>query len=85
MNIFSNYIANKFLISNDKDSSWMTKRITNNVIEKIAASIGETTIDYQKLHDIRNEISQMISKSKKEHYVQLSKKRIDPLINSKGC
>ena len=48
-------------------------------------SNGKTAIDYQKLHDIQSEISQMISKRKKEYYDQLSKKLDDPLTSSKAC
>ena len=66
----------------------MTERIKNkifkkNYIHKSYISNGKTAIDYQKLHDIGSEISQMISKRKKEYYDQLSKKLNDPLTSSK--
>ena len=66
----------------------MTDRIKNKIfkkdyIYKSYISNGKTAIDYQKLHDIGSEISQMISKSKKEYYDQLFKKRNDPLTSSK--
>ena len=88
MNIFSNYIPNKFVIIGNTDPPWMTERIKNkmfkkNCIYKSYISNGKTAIDYQKLHDIRSEISQMISKRKKEYYDQLSKKLNDPLTSSK--
>ena len=56
----------------------MTERIKNKIFEKkfiykSYISNGKTAIDYQKLHDIQSEISQMISKRKKEYYDQLSK------------
>ena len=46
----------------------MIERIKNKIIEKKyiykpSVSNGKTVIDYQKLHDIGNAISQMISKS----------------------
>ena len=88
MNIFSNYIPNKFVIIGNTDPPWMTERIKNkmfkkNCIYKSYISNGKTAIDYQKLHDIGSEISQMISKRKKEYYDQLSKKLNDPLTSSK--
>ena len=88
MNIFSNYIPSKFVTIDDKDSPWMRKRIKNKIfkksyIYKSYISNGKTAIGYQKLHDIGSEISQMISKRKKEYYDQLSKKLNDPLTSSK--
>ena len=66
----------------------MTERIKNKMfkkdyIYKSYISNGKTAIDYQKLYDIGYEISQMISKSKKEYDDQLSKKLNDPLTSSK--
>ena len=83
MNIFSNYIPNKFVIIGNTDPPWMTERIKNkmfkkNCIYKSYISNGKTAIDYQKLHDIGSEISQMISEKKKEYYDQHSKKLNDP-------
>ena len=57
----------------------MTERIKNKIIKKNCIyksyiSNGKTAIDYQKLHYIENEISQMISKRKQAYYDQLSKK-----------
>ena len=69
MNIFSNYISSKFVTIDDKDPPWMTERTRNKIFEKSYIyksyiSNGKTAIDYQKLHDIGSEISQMISKRK---------------------
>ena len=88
MNNFSNYIPSKFVTIDNKDPPWMTERIKNKIfkkdyIYKSYISNGKTAIDYQKLHDIGSEISQMISKRKKEYYDQLSKKLNDPLTSSK--
>ena len=89
MNIFSSYIPNKFVTNDNKDPPWMTKRIKNKIFEKNCIwksyiSNGKTVIDYQKLHDIGNEISRIISKRKKEYYHQLSKKFNDPLTISEA-
>ena len=67
MNIFSNYIPSKFVTTDDKGHPWMAERIKNkifkkNYIYKSQILNGKTAIDYQKLYDIRSEISQMISK-----------------------
>ena len=45
---------------------------------------GKTAIDYKKLHDIVNALSQIISKRKQEYYDQLSKKLNDPLTSPKA-
>ena len=34
MNIFSNYIPNKFATIDEKVTSWMTERIKNKIMEK---------------------------------------------------
>ena len=53
MNIFSNYLRNKFVTIDDKDPPWISERIKNEVFEKKSyISNGKTAIDYQKLHDI---------------------------------
>ena len=53
MNIFSNYLPNKFVTIDDKDPPWISERIKNEVFEKKSyISNGKTAIDYQKLHDI---------------------------------
>ena len=71
MDIFFNYIPNKFVTIDGKYLPWMAERIENKIFEKnyiykSYISNGKTAIDYQKLHDIGSEISQMISKSKNE-------------------
>ena len=53
------------------------------MIDKSYISNGKTAFDYEKLHDIGSEISQVISKRKKEYYDQLSKILNDPLTSSK--
>ena len=67
----------------------MTEIIKNEIIEKIYIykpyiSNGKTAIDYQKVHDIGSQISQMTSKRKKEYYDQLSRKLNDPLTSRKA-
>ena len=51
MNIFSNYVPNKFVTIDDKDPPWMTERIKNKIIEKSyiyksQISNDMTAIDY---------------------------------------
>ena len=71
MNIFSSYIPNTFLTIDDKNLPCIIVKIKNKTIHgnsvcKSYISNGKTTIDYQKLHNIGNEISQIITNSKKE-------------------
>ena len=42
MNIFSNYIPNKFVTIDDKDPPWMTERIKNKIIEKKTTFVSHT-------------------------------------------
>ena len=65
----NNYIPSKFETIDAKDPPWMTERIKNKIFEKkciYKSNISNdlTATDYQKLHDIGSEISQMISKRK---------------------
>ena len=84
MKNFFKYIPDEFVTIDDKEPPWITEEIKNNIIQKNLIynsyiSNGKTTTDYQKLHtNIGNEISQVISKRKK-NYNHLPKKLSDPL------
>ena len=57
MNIFSNYISNKYIIINDKDSQWMTKFIKDKINSKKSLCKSKNFIELQNL---TFDISEMI-------------------------
>lgn len=90
MNIFFSDIQKKFVTIDDKTAPWMTEKIKKkiilkNLIHKSYISNGKTTTDYQKLHNIGNEVSQVIRKSplQKAFTSDLFKKLRNSLANSK--
>ena len=71
MNIFSNYIPNKYIIVDDKDPSWMTKAIKDKINAKKSSCKSKRFIELQNL---AIDISEMIYTRKDEYYDHLSKK-----------
>ena len=69
MNIFSNYIPNKYMVINDKELSWMTKTIKDKKNLYIYKSKN-----FIELHNLEFDISEMISIRKDEYHDNLSKK-----------
>lgn len=61
MNVFSNYILNKYATIDDKDPSWMKKATKNKITLKNFLQ-GKKTIELQTLP---KDISDIISKEKK--------------------
>ena len=58
--------------------------IKNIYIHKLHISTGKTTFDYQKLHRIGIETSQIITNTNRKNYEHLSKDLKDPLTNPKA-
>ena len=75
MDIFSNYIPNKYITVDDKDPPWMTEAIKNKINLKKSLSRSKNFIGLQNL---AVEISELISIRKEEYYNNLSKKLNDP-------
>ena len=75
MNIFSNYISNKYIIIDDKDPPWMTQAIKGKINAK--KSLCKST-KFIELQNLAIDISEMISIRKDEYYDHLSKKLNDP-------
>ena len=75
MNIFSNYILNKYIIIDDKDPPWMTKAIKDKINAKKSLCKSKKFIELQNL---ALDISEIISIRKDEYYDHLSKKLNNP-------
>ena len=74
MNIFSNYVPNKYITVDDKDPPWMKQAIKTKINSKKYLSKSKNFIQIQNL---ATDISELIS-VRKEDYDDLSKKLNDP-------
>lgn len=61
MNVFSNYVLNKYATIDDKDPSWMKKAIKNKITLKNFLQVKKTI----ELQTLPKDISDIISKEKK--------------------
>ena len=80
MDIFSNYIPNKYITVDDKNPPWMTEAIKNKINLKKSLSRSKNFIGLQNL---AIEILELISIRKEEYYNNLSKKLNDPNTSAK--
>ena len=80
MNIFSNYVPNKYITVDDKDPSWMTEAIKTKINSEKSLSKSKNFIQLQNL---AIDISELISVRKEEYYDNLSKKLNDPNTSAK--
>ena len=69
MNIFSNYVPNKYIIIYDRDPPWMNETIKNKIKVKKYIYDSNNFIQIQKL---ATGISDMILKKKGNYYHHLS-------------
>ena len=89
MNIFSNFIPNKIKTFRDSDPPWINDDIKSKI--KLKHKLYHRYLrhkrnkeDFAKVEHLRNEIENLISKSKKEEYYQnINRKLNDPLTSSK--
>ena len=88
MDIFTNFITNKKKHFTGSDPTWMNDDIENKV--KLKHNLyhhyirhQRNKVDFSKLEDLRSEIDNLMSKSKKEYYHNINRKLNDPSANSK--
>ena len=66
MNIFSNYIPNKFITTDDKEHPWMNEYIKRKIMDKkVTSKSFNTNKSYDanlKLQTVSTELSEMILK-----------------------
>ena len=89
MNIFSNYIPNRLITVDDKDTPWMNENIKKKIMAKKYAddSFNANKKNYEvylKLQTISTELSEMILKRKEDYYFLLSDKLNDPRNSAKS-
>ena len=89
MNIFSNYIPNKFITVDAKDRPWMNESIKKNIMAKKntckSFDANKKNYDpYLKLQSISTKLSEIISKRKEDYYCALSDKLNDPYTSAKS-
>ena len=80
MNIFSNYIPNKYITIDDRDPPWMNETIKNKIKLKKSLHKSNNFIEIQKLS---TEISDMMLKRKEKHYHHQSLKLNNPNTSAK--
>ena len=80
MNIFCNYIPNKYLTIDDRDHPWMIEKIKNKLNLKRSLSKSNK---FSELQMLSTEISTLISERKEKHYHNISMKLNDPKTSVK--
>ena len=88
MNIFSNFIPNKYITLNNKDPPWMTNSLTYKIQWKNSIHLkylkhGKRNCDYIELQRSIEELSEDISKSKEQCYDCVAKKLNNPRTSPK--
>ena len=88
MNIFSNFIPNKYVTFNDKDPPWMTNYLKYKIhcikcLYLKCLKHGKRNCDYIELQRSIEEVSEDISKSKEQYYDYLAKKLNNPKTSPK--
>ena len=79
LNIFRNYVSNKYIIIDHKDPLWMndtvkSKIIAKNLLFKQYIKNGRFESDFMFLETIGNELNELISSTKALYYDNLAKK-----------
>ena len=90
MNIFSNYIPNKLVTVDDRDTPRMNKyikrKIMDNKVEYKFFNTNNKNYDvHLKLRTIATELSEMILNRKEDCHCHLSDKLNDPGTSAKAC
>ena len=88
MNVFSDFVPNKFVTFNDRDPPWMTSNIKdkinyhNNIYREYMKK-GKQQVDCMKLQNTIKELSELISTRKNDYNLHLANKLIDSTTSSK--
>ena len=88
MNIFSNFIPNKYVTFNDKDPPWMINYFKYKIHCKKSLYLkhlkhGKRSCDYTELQRSIEKVPKDISKSKEQYYDYLAKKLNNPKTSRK--
>ena len=79
MNVFRNYVPNKYITIDDNDPVWMNENIkskikTKNLLFKQYIQNGRFESDFVFLENLITEINELISSTKNLYYENLAKK-----------
>ena len=88
LNVFRNYVPNKYITINDKDPVWMNEIIKSkikrkNLLFKQYIQNGRFESDFVFLENLITEINELISSTKNLYYENLAKKLNNPLLQAK--
>ena len=88
LNVFRNYVPNKYITVNDKDPVWMNETIKSkikfkNVFYKQYIQNGRFESDFQLLKTLTAELHELISSAKTLYCENLAKKLNNPLLQAK--
>ena len=79
LNIFRNYVPNKYITIDDKDPVWMNDFVkwkikANNLLFKQYIQNSRFVSDFRLLENVVNELNDLISSTKALYYDHLAKK-----------
>ena len=88
MNIFSNFISNKYVTFDDWDPPWMSNFVKTrikykNELYNTYIKNGYTDNDYNMLQEVINGASKIINKRKEEFHYHLASKLKNPSTSAK--
>ena len=88
LNVFRNYVPNRYITIDDKDPVWMNENIkskikTKNLLFKQYIQNGRFESDFVCLENLITEINELISSTKNLYYGNLAKKLNNPLLHAK--
>ena len=88
LNVFRNYVPNKYITIDDKDPVWMNETIENkmkvkNNLFKQYLQNGRFESDFILIERLGNELSDLISQTKALYYENLARKLNNPLLQAK--
>ena len=88
MNVFYNYIPNKWITVDDKDPPWMNGEIKykinyRNTFYQQLKQYKTNLTDFDVANKLASELSSIISQRKDEYYYHLAKKLNDTQTNAK--
>ena len=88
LNVFRNYVPNKYITIDDKDPVWMNETIKSkikakNALYKKYIQNGRFESDFVYLENSTIELNELISSTKALYYENLAKKLSNPLLQTK--
>ena len=88
LNIFRNYVPNKYITCDDKDLVWMNEKIkskikSKNLFYKQYIHNGRKESDLIVLENLITELNELISSTKALYYDKIGKKLSNPLLQVK--